>query len=395
MKSSATVVVLLLGSTALGVGPRYTVIDLDTLGGFLSSGLAVSEGGDAAGVSEISDSQFHAFRHDGTAPTDLGTLPMRLESFATSFAGEDAVVITYTLGMTTTTTFTVDPSGASVTAGTFLARGANGAGDLVGNLNTTLPSGWLVTHACWYSAGSVSDLGTLGGANSRAFDINAGGLIVGSSELATGLDTHAASWVNGSGTDLGTLGGARSQATAVNDAGQAAGYAENAAGEPRACVFVLSPNGSPESITDLGVLPGARSSYANGINANGDVVGVSNARAFIHTAGQMEDLNALVPAGAGWVLERAHAINDAGRIVGFGIHNGQPRGFLLIPEVCAGDLDGDQNVGGGDLALLLSAWGQAGPGDLSGDGTTDGMDLALLLAAWGPCPASAHKSTRP
>lgn len=385
MKSSATVVVL-LGSAALGGTPRYTVIDLDTVGGFLSSGLAVSAGGDAAGVSEIGNSHFHAFRHDGSAPTDLGTLPMRLESFATSFAGEDAVVITYTLGMTTTTTFTIDPGGASMTAGTFLARGANSAGDLVGNLNTTLPSGWLATHACLYSAGTVIDLGTLGGANSRAFDINASGIIVGSSELATGLDTHAASWVGGTGTDLGTLGGARSQATAINNAGQAAGYAENTAGEPRACVFSLSPTGAPLGISDLGVLPGAMSSYANGINADGDVVGVSNARAFIHTAGHIEDLNALIPSGSGWVLERAHGINDAGRIVGFGIHNGQPRGFMLIPEACAGDLDGDQLVGAADLALLLSAWGQPGAGDLSGDGTINGADLALLLAAWGPCP---------
>jgi hypothetical protein len=46
-----------------------------------------------------------------------------------------------------------------------------------------------------------------------------------------------------------------------------------------------------------------------------------------------------------------------------------------------GDLNGDGVVDGGDLGLLLAAWGTAG-GDLNGDGTTDGADLGLLLANW-------------
>lgn len=55
-------------------------------------------------------------------------------------------------------------------------------------------------------------------------------------------------------------------------------------------------------------------------------------------------------------------------------------------EACSGDLDGDSAVGGADLAVLLSAWGQKGDTDLTGDGTTDGADLASLLSAWGACP---------
>jgi hypothetical protein len=52
---------------------------------------------------------------------------------------------------------------------------------------------------------------------------------------------------------------------------------------------------------------------------------------------------------------------------------------------CSGDPDvnGDGDVNGADLGLLLSAWGtDACEGDLNGDGTTDGADLGLLLAAW-------------
>ncbi len=53
---------------------------------------------------------------------------------------------------------------------------------------------------------------------------------------------------------------------------------------------------------------------------------------------------------------------------------------------CVGDLDADGAVGGSDLAILLGAWGAAGPTDLDGSGSTSGGDLAILLGAWGACP---------
>lgn len=46
------------------------------------------------------------------------------------------------------------------------------------------------------------------------------------------------------------------------------------------------------------------------------------------------------------------------------------------------DLDGDGVIGGGDLALLLGAFGTGAAGDANGDGETDGEDLAILLGAW-------------
>ena len=50
------------------------------------------------------------------------------------------------------------------------------------------------------------------------------------------------------------------------------------------------------------------------------------------------------------------------------------------------DLDGDGQVSGADLGLLLAGWGEPGPTDLDGDGTTNGADLGLLLAAWSSEP---------
>ncbi len=54
-------------------------------------------------------------------------------------------------------------------------------------------------------------------------------------------------------------------------------------------------------------------------------------------------------------------------------------GGTLGPEA---DFNGDGRVDGGDIGLLLAAWGTPGPTDLDGSGSTDGGDLGQLLAAW-------------
>ncbi len=59
----------------------------------------------------------------------------------------------------------------------------------------------------------------------------------------------------------------------------------------------------------------------------------------------------------------------------------------VVAPPCPADLDGDGAVGSADAALLLGAWGTAGPGDLDGSGTVGSGDVALLLGSWGPCPA--------
>lgn len=61
-----------------------------------------------------------------------------------------------------------------------------------------------------------------------------------------------------------------------------------------------------------------------------------------------------------------------------------------VDPLCDGDLDGDQDVDLGDLAVLLGNYGAVGvtreEGDLDGNGVVDLADLALLLARYGlPC----------
>ena len=56
----------------------------------------------------------------------------------------------------------------------------------------------------------------------------------------------------------------------------------------------------------------------------------------------------------------------------------------LASRCAAADLDCDGAVGPADIALLLGAWGGAGPADLDGDGAVGPADLAAVLGAWTP-----------
>ena len=46
----------------------------------------------------------------------------------------------------------------------------------------------------------------------------------------------------------------------------------------------------------------------------------------------MYDLNDLLPAGSGWDIQKATAINNGGQIVGYGYINGQGHAFLMTPD---------------------------------------------------------------
>jgi hypothetical protein len=74
--------------------------------------------------------------------------------------------------------------------------------------------------------------------------------------------------------------------------------------------------------------------------------------------------------------------------VGSAVAGGGGIGVLTITceQFCPTDLDGNGAVDGGDLGVLLSAWGSSGStADLDGDGFVDGADLGVLLGTWGPC----------
>ena len=59
---------------------------------------------------------------------------------------------------------------------------------------------------------------------------------------------------------------------------------------------------------------------------------VTEKRAVVWNRGHIHDLNDLIPQNSGWLLLSASDINERGQIVGFGLHNGQQRSFLLTPS---------------------------------------------------------------
>ena len=98
----------------------------------------------------------------------------------------------------------------------------NNAGQVTGNSNVV---GNAASHAfSWDSVNATVDLGTLGGAESTAYGINASGVIVGYSPTAPGFTSDRPfRWTLAGGmVNLGTVGG-NARAAAINDAGASVG----------------------------------------------------------------------------------------------------------------------------------------------------------------------------
>jgi probable HAF family extracellular repeat protein len=229
----------------------------------------------------------------------------------------------------------------------------------LGRLAGALPPGLKERCTEFYA---VTDLGTLGGGQSEASGLNDLGQVVGLSRTSDGED-HAFLWSGGAMTDLGTLGGKTSVATAIDNDGRVVGQSETADGPTHAFLHEnggmidLSPLlgtalygsaldinrhgglivgsadfGPPGSFdqdhafridlgvgtaTDLGTLPGGRSSKAMAINNGGEIVGGSSistepwavSHPWLYT-------DAMSPIGPPEAVGTAWGINDMGEAVG-------------------------------------------------------------------------------
>jgi probable HAF family extracellular repeat protein len=192
--------------------------------------------------------------------------------------------------------------------------------------------------------GQMTDIpDPLGGTVVSPFYLSNKGQVVGSADLPGDLpeQEHPFLWENGVFTDLGTFGGARGHAVKINDAGQIVGDA-NFAGDMTWHAFVWQ-NGV---MSDLGTVGSDGCSVGYDINSRGQAVGYSAAcdgstfRAFFREkGGPMVDLNTLIAANSGIYLFIATNINDRGEIAGSGVlANGDVHAVLLAP---CGENDSD------------------------------------------------------
>ena len=149
-----------------------------------------------------------------------------LASLAVAFCG---------FSLTAQTTYTAAQIGS---ASTVHPRAMNNQGQVVGYMDVVV-QGFSVTHAFLYSNGTITDLGTLGGKNSQATAINNSGIVVGWSETgstATPIPgsinaytiSHAFRYSAGQMTDMGSMAGAdaSSNALLINDSGAISGLSD-------------------------------------------------------------------------------------------------------------------------------------------------------------------------
>lgn len=322
--------------------------DLGTLGGTYSQANAINYKTGIAGSSTTTgDVATHAFvrlTSNATQLTDIGTLPGGSNSFGNGINYSGVVVgaseyndptygvVTHAFRWSAGTIKDLGTLGGSAST----AAAVNYFGVIVGDSTV---DGDTADHAFWYNpkTGVLTDLGSLAGptGNSAAYGLSEYGVAAGTSQTgaqdALGSPiSHAVLWdlYKGTVTDIGSLGGTTAQANAVNNHGVAVGSGDTASSQTHAFLY------SNGQMSDLGTLGGS-SAQANAVNDYGVVVGSSQTtadaavHAFIWTrAGGMVDLNSLLPAGSGWVLNSATGVNLNGKIVGSGTINGQTHAFV-------------------------------------------------------------------
>jgi probable HAF family extracellular repeat protein len=255
-------------------------------------GFAINAGGQIAGTADIGGNRIEAFRLTGTTLTLLGTLGTGLESDA---------------------------------------RGINIHGDVVG---TCVDSTFGFPQVGFIHKGGVM---SVAGQLREAWDINDSGFVCG----VGGNPQGPRIWNSTTNvtTSLGTLGGSpfASTAVAINNANQVVGASSTSSSVTHAYVW-----SSTTGMVDLNAST-TTESFALDINNSGEIVGtrglLATRRAFYWSNGVTTDLNTWLPASSGWILQRATAISDDGCIVGEGLLNGQPRGWIMcIPEPATGSL---------------------------------------------------------
>jgi hypothetical protein len=269
----------------------------------------------------------------------------------------------------------------------------------------------------WIDGEGMDAMPQQGTSSTRADTISGNGMVIGGWDQASNGSRRAAAWYedakSGEWSEVLILEGT---------SGNAAGYGEVNGSNGDGSILLGSANGS-STATDgafvyregsgveiLGMLPQNTSPATSGaLDASEDgsiIVGFQRegfggsqqfkASVWTQETGLIElktylnDMGANIPAA--FTLAAGMSISDDGRVFcgwGYeGLFFAQEAWVAVIEggNDCPADFDGDGTVGGGDLGLMLSAWGSDDATfDLDGSGTVNGGDLGLFLSFWGPC----------
>ena len=233
-----------VGVTDAALWQDGQIVDLGTLGGTSAVAIDVNPRGQAVGLSTNAAGVTRGFVWEDGTLSDLGTLGGPVGR-ANRINARGEIV-----GFSSTATGPIHATrwynGSTTDLGTFggpfsLAAGINDAGEIVGA--ATYPSG--LEHGTLWRHGEMTDLGALPPAypDSRAIRINNRGQAIGWAATAPGNveqivgATHAVLWDDGQVTDLGTLGGATSRAYGINQQTQIVGTARTADGTEHAFLW--------------------------------------------------------------------------------------------------------------------------------------------------------------
>ena len=322
-----TMVIVSVLCSSLAMAAVYDVTNLGTLGGNESVGYGINNLGQVVGYSRYDPNSvyYHAFLYSDGIMTDLGTFggPYSLASDI----NDSGQIVGYAYSNSSTFyPFLYENVTKTQLSAPGVGAGINSQGHIVGNVGTP-------TLAFLYKDGNLTYIGTLGGLESRARGINNSGQIVGESNVPGGGPRKAFLYSNGVMINLGTLSGhTHSYGRAINDLGVVVGESDIPNGSGLAFIY------KDGIMSALGTLGGTKN-YAYSINNLNQAVGYSNTPGGVSHAclyyedGTIFDLNDLIPPNSGWELQFASDINDAGQIVGYGVINGNTRGFLLTPAV--------------------------------------------------------------
>ncbi|KAA1261606.1 hypothetical protein LF1_41570 [Rubripirellula obstinata] len=305
----------------------YILTDLGTLGGFVQP-QGLNELGVVVGVSRNQDNRPEAFQYANGSISSVGIL----DSYPTSIINENAASVNdmHQIAGTFHTT-AGNQRGYLMSSGTFTDLGTLGGdqsrGHRINNLSQVVGESERsdgTTRAFLYEGGEMSELGTLGGSYSSANDISDSGFITGSSATSDG-SVHGFLYHDGNMIDVGTLGHPIDQSFAhrVNNHGDVIGLSYETGSGQQAFLY------SDGVMQSLGIHQG----QALDINDARQIVGTANDLAFLYEGGIVTILNDVIPEDSGWDLTVASGINESGQIIGWGRKLGvdENQGFLLTP----------------------------------------------------------------